>query len=73
MTHETIVTDVLSGKDARLFAGSVTLKYADNSYKDKLLNADNDSFLLIKKKIGSIITIIDVRIVDDSLINMMIS
>ena len=73
MTDGTIISDVISGKDAKLFASSVALLYDHDSYRDSLLNADDDSFLLITKKIGSIITITDVKIVDDDLINAMIS
>ena len=37
-----------------------------------MLNTDDDTFLLVTKRIGSIITIDDVKVIDDNLIDSMI-
>lgn len=69
----TIITDVLSGKDAKVFVSNVAVKYTDNTLKDRIFATNDDTFLLITKVIGSTILINDVKIVDDALIESMLS
>tara|TARA_Y100000310_G_C20560222_1_gene752683 strand:+ start:180 stop:401 length:222 start_codon:yes stop_codon:yes gene_type:complete len=65
----TIITDVLIGKDARLFVSSVSVDYEKQNLKDMIFDPKNDNnFLLLTKEIGSKIKIKDVKVVDDSFI-----
>ena len=69
----TIITDVLSAKDAISFVSSVAVTYSDDVLKKIIFDArDTDNYLLITKSIGSKITIKDVKIVDDALIDSML-
>lgn len=68
----TITKDVLIGKDAKHFASIVDINYAKPDLKDKLFDMPDDDFLLITKSIGSKITIIDVKLVDDDFISSML-
>lgn len=70
----TIIDDVLIGNDARLFVSKVDVTYTNDNFKNIIFNPDNtDKFLLLRKKIGLKIIIDDVKVVDDDLIDSMIS
>jgi hypothetical protein len=70
----TITDDVSTGKDARLFVSMVSVTYTNEHLRDIIFdNANDDKFLLITKKIGSKIMIHDVRIIDDDLIDSMLT
>ncbi len=69
-----ITEDVLTGNDARLFVSRVDVSYTNIDFKNIIFNSDNlNKFLLLRKKIGSKIIIDDVKVVDDDLIDSMLS
>ena len=69
----TITKDVITGKDAKVFVSNVSVDYADNDFKKIIFDPDNsDSYLLLTKKIGSKITIDDVKVITDNIIEGMI-
>lgn len=68
----TKIIDVLSGKDARDFVSIVNVDYKDIAMKDTIFKAKPDDFLLITKTIGSKITINDVKLIDDALIDSLL-
>jgi hypothetical protein len=51
-----------------LIANSDSVKFGDDAVKDFILKSDDDSFLLVKKKIGSDVTILSADKVDDDLL-----
>lgn len=70
----TTTVDVLSAKDARLFVSAVDVNYSAPELKDTIFNKMNDdSFLLVTKSIGSKITISEVKVIDDALIDSFFS
>lgn len=71
---KTVTSDVLTGKDAKAFVSAVSVNYSDSALKDAIFNmANDDTYLLITKEIGSKITITSVKIVDDALIESMLT
>lgn len=69
---DTITNDVHPAKDVKRFASNVDIAYDSDSFRKLIFNTDDDDFLLVKKRIGSKITIMDVKVVNDDLINGMI-
>ena len=62
---DTILMDIDLAKDIKDIISYGNVLFDSPALKDKILAADNDTFLRITKKIGSDTTILNVDIVDD--------
>jgi hypothetical protein len=66
---DTIIFDVdLASNFKALVINNDGIVFANNSLKDAILKADDNNFLMVKKKIGSSITILSVDLVNDDLL-----
>lgn len=64
---DSIIFDVdLASAFKSLIANNDDVAYDSNSLKSKIINAKDDDFLLVKRKIGSAITILSVDYIDDA-------
>jgi len=69
----TITKDVNLTKDVKTFVSSVNVNYDKTAIKDLIFSTNDDTFMLVTKKIGSKITITDVKVIDDDFIETLIS
>ena len=63
---DTIIFDVDFASSFKSLIGNNNVLFADPKLKDTIIRADDNSFLLVKKKIGSDITILSVDLVDNA-------
>lgn len=62
----TTITRIDLASDVKSFISKVDVGYSNNSFRNKILSSDDDSFLKITKTIGSNTTITNVTDVNDA-------